>query len=107
MQKQNLLAYRRRASCQRVSLRSVDPVPATRFRAHGGSRAVQPDLLFIGLLRGRWGDIEDDLQCLSDISVFDGQFPCQEDLGAILVRREVGHTEAVAAALNDAMRLGR
>ncbi len=37
--------------------------------------------------------------------IFDGKLPGQEELGAILVVREVGRMKAAAAALNHAMRL--
>ena len=64
-------------------------------------------MLFLELERRRAVDIEDYLQRISNIGVFDGKFPRQENLGEVPVRGEVGRRKTVAAALNDAVGLDR
>jgi hypothetical protein len=41
------------------------------------------------------------------MGIFDGQFPSQEYLGAILVAQKVCHPKAAATSLNDGVRLTR
>ena len=50
-------------------------------------------------------DVEGDSQRLRDIDMFDGKLPCQENLGAIPIRRKIGQIEADAAPVNNSMRL--
>ena len=50
-------------------------------------------------------DVKGDLQCARDIDMLDRKLPSQEYLGAISVRREIGHIEADAVSLNDSMGL--
>src|ERR1044072_6033006 len=70
--------------------RLVHLEPATGMRAHVGSFAIEPDLLFVRLRRNRRGDIECNVERLPDMSLFDRKLPGQEYLEPVLVRREVG-----------------
>ena len=99
------LAFTRRQAGGGMPFLIGNPVPATRFRAHSSRRAVQQDLLFIPLQRGRSVDIECHLERARDMGVFNRKLPRQEYLDAILVWPEVGHTKTAAASLNDAMRV--
>ena len=79
--------------------------PPSRFRAHTGWCAIDPDLLIVQQQRARRVDVKGDSQRLADIGIFDGKLPRQENLGAIPIRQKIGAIESGAVPVNHSMRL--